>query len=170
MYCYCVLHNRVDLHHHARSNHNQALCGYRCGRGPCALAPFRQAFTRPADDPAALPYLNSQANQQHGAIDIELEVWLQTAQMRAVGDAGVRLTAANYRDAYWTAAQLVAHHSVNGCNLRSGDVLGTGTQSGPYRDDRHPKIVELDCQKSAFGDRRQPQRWSRPTRKVEPKI
>ncbi len=95
-----------------------------------ALAPFRQAFTRPADDPAALPYLSSPANQQHGAIDIELEVWLQTAQMRAVGDAGVRLTAANYREAYWTAAQLVAHHSVNGCNLRSGDVLGTGTQSG----------------------------------------
>src|ERR1035437_10131211 len=51
--------------------------------------------------------------------------------MRAVGDAGVRLTTANYRDAYWTAAQLVAHHTVNGCNLRSGDLLGSGTLSGP---------------------------------------
>lgn len=96
-----------------------------------ALAPFRQAFTRSAGDPAPLPYLNSPANQQHGAIDIQLEIWLQTAQMRAAGDGAVRLTAANYRDAYWTAAQLVVHHSVNGCNLRSGDLLGSGTQSGP---------------------------------------
>lgn len=96
-----------------------------------ALAPFRQAFTRPEGDPAPLPYLNSSANQQQGAIDIELEVWLQTAQMRAAGDGAVRLTAANYRDAYWTAAQLVAHHTVNGCNLRSGDLLGSGTLSGP---------------------------------------
>lgn len=96
-----------------------------------ALAPFRQAFTRPEGDPAPLPYLNSPANQQQGAIDIEIEVWLQTARMRAAGDGAVRLTAANYRDAYWTAAQLVAHHTVNGCNLRSGDLLGSGTLSGP---------------------------------------
>jgi fumarylacetoacetase len=96
-----------------------------------ALAPFRQAFTRPEGDPAPLPYLNSPTNQEQGAINIQLEVWLQTSQMRAAGDAGVRLMESNFRDAYWTVAQLVAHHTVNGCNLRSGDLLGSGTLSGP---------------------------------------
>lgn len=96
-----------------------------------ALAPFRQAFSRPAGDPALLPYLDSPANRKQGAIDIQLEVWLQTAQMRAAGDGAVRLMESNFRDAYWTVAQLVAHHTVNGCNLRSGDLLGTGTLSGP---------------------------------------
>ena len=96
-----------------------------------ALAPFRQALTRPAGDPAPLPYLNSVENQAHGVFDVELEVWLQTAKMRAAGHAGERLMGSNYRDAYWTLAQLVAHHTVNGCNLRSGDLLGTGTLSGP---------------------------------------
>jgi fumarylacetoacetase len=61
-------------------------------------------------------------------------VWLQTAQMREAGHPGDRLTTANYADAYWTVAQLVAHHTVNGCNLRSGDLLGTGTLSGPTPD------------------------------------
>jgi fumarylacetoacetase len=96
-----------------------------------ALAPFRQAFTRPEGDPAPLPYLNSPTNQEQGAINIQLEVWLQTSQMRAAGDAAVRLMESNFRDAYWTVAQLVAHHTVNGCNLRSGDLLGSGTLSGP---------------------------------------
>lgn len=96
-----------------------------------ALAPFRQAFTRPIGDPAPLPYLDSVANQQQGAIDIQLEAWLQTAQMRAAGDGAVRLMDSNYCDAYWTMAQLVAHHTSNGCNLRSGDLLGSGTLSGP---------------------------------------
>ena len=96
-----------------------------------ALAPFRQAFTRPESDPAPLPYLDSPENQRHGKIDIELEVWLQTARMRAAGHSGERLMRANALDGYWTVAQLVAHHTVNGCNLRSGDLLGTGTLSGP---------------------------------------
>ncbi|TXT34460.1 MAG: fumarylacetoacetase [Comamonadaceae bacterium] len=96
-----------------------------------ALAPFRAAFTRPASDPQPLAYLDSAVNQKLGAINIELEVWLQTRMMREVGHAGVQLTRCNYRDAYWTLAQLVVHHTVNGCNLRSGDLLGTGTLSGP---------------------------------------
>jgi fumarylacetoacetase len=96
-----------------------------------ALAPFRQAFNRPIGDPQPLPYLDSPTNRAQGAIDIELEVWLQTAKMRAANQEGERLTSSNYRDAYWTVAQLVAHHTSNGCMLRSGDLLGTGTLSGP---------------------------------------
>jgi len=96
-----------------------------------ALAPFRAPFERPSDDPQPLPYLDSPGNRAHGAFDIELEVWLQTAQMRKDGHAGERLSCANYKHAYWTVAQLVAHHTVNGCNLGSGDLLGSGTLSGP---------------------------------------
>lgn len=97
-----------------------------------ALAPFRAPFTRPADDPQPLPYLDSAANRAQGALDITLEVWLQTAKMRAAGEQGVRLMRGNTTQAaYWTAAQLVAHHTVNGCNLNPGDLLGSGTLSGP---------------------------------------
>jgi fumarylacetoacetase len=96
-----------------------------------ALAPFRVAYERPEGDPQPLPYLSSAQNRERGALDIELSVWLQSATMRARGDAPVLLSQSNFRDAYWTLAQLVAHHTVNGCNLQSGDLLGTGTQSGP---------------------------------------
>lgn len=99
-----------------------------------ALTPFRSAFVRPDSDPEPLPYLDSQENQQQGAIDIELEVWLQTPKMRDNKHEGVRLMHANYQDAYWTMAQLVAHHTVNGCNLRAGDLFGSGTLSGPQPD------------------------------------
>jgi fumarylacetoacetase len=95
-----------------------------------ALAPYREPFTRPATDPQPLPYLDSLENRAAGAIGIELEVWLQTAQMRQAGQLGERLSQANYRDAYWSVSQLVAHHTVNGCNLRPGDLFGTGTLSG----------------------------------------
>ena len=96
-----------------------------------ALAPYRSAYVRPADDPQPLPYLDSEANRREGSIDITLETWLQTSQMRTNGEPAVRLMQSNFRDAYWTLAQLVAHHTVNGCNLQTGDLLGTGTQSGP---------------------------------------
>ena len=96
-----------------------------------ALAPYRCAWTRPDGDPQPLAYLDSPANRAHGAIDLALEVWLQTQAMRDRGEAPVRLSESNFRDAYWTLAQLVAHHASNGCNLSSGDLLGTGTQSGP---------------------------------------
>jgi len=107
-----------------------------------ALAPFRKAYARPDGDPAPLPYLDSSANRERGAIDIELEVWLQTEKMRAAGHAGDRLMSSNFSDAYWTVAQLVAHHTVNGCNLRNGDLLGTGTLSGP-RADQGGSLLEL---------------------------
>jgi len=60
-----------------------------------------------------------------------LEVYLQTATMRTRGAAAERISRANFRDAYWSIAQMIAHHTVGGCNLLSGDLLGTGTQSGP---------------------------------------
>jgi fumarylacetoacetase len=96
-----------------------------------ALAPFRTATQRPDSDPQPLPYLDSEANRSGGAFDIQLEVWLQTPAMLQAGHAGQLLSRSNFTDAYWTLAQLVAHHTVNGCNLRSGDLLGTGTLSGP---------------------------------------
>ncbi|MBK6786640.1 MAG: fumarylacetoacetase [Betaproteobacteria bacterium] len=96
-----------------------------------ALAPFRRPFTRPAGDPQPLPYLDSEFNREAGALDIRLEVWLQTARMRELGLPAQRLSHSNALDAYWTPAQLVAHHTSNGCNLATGDLLGTGTLSGP---------------------------------------
>jgi fumarylacetoacetase len=96
-----------------------------------ALAPFRTAFSRSPQDPAPLPYLDSEANRAAGAIDIRLEALLQTAAMEKRGDPPQRLSSTSFRHSYWTAAQLVSHHTVNGCNLVAGDLLGTGTQSGP---------------------------------------
>ena len=96
-----------------------------------ALAPFRGPFTRPADDPQPLPYLQSAANSAQGALDLQLEVLLQTAPMRAQSQTAARLSHTSYRHAYWTMAQLVTHHTVNGCNLQPGDLFGSGTLSGP---------------------------------------
>jgi fumarylacetoacetase len=98
---------------------------------PEALAPFRVPFERPAGDPQPLPYLDAPANRAAGAVDIVLEVGLQTARMREAGVAHQRLMQSNFRDSYWTVAQLIAHHTVGGCNLGAGDLLGSGTQSGP---------------------------------------
>lgn len=96
-----------------------------------ALAPFRTEWTRPAGDPQPLPYLESAENRARGAFDVQLEAWLESAQMRAARSGPARLSRTSLRHAYWTVAQLVAHHTVNGCNLQPGDLLGTGTQSGP---------------------------------------
>ena len=96
-----------------------------------ALAPFRSPFTRATDDPQPLPYLDSAQTRAAGVIEIDLTVSLQTARMRAQGEGEALLSRSNYHDAYWTLAQLVAHHTVNGCNLGPGDLLGTGTLSGP---------------------------------------
>ena len=97
-----------------------------------ALAPYRRPFTRPEGDPQPLPYLDSDANRREGAFDIALSVWLQTARMRAAGEAPVKLSQSNVAEsAYWTLAQLITHHTVNGCNLMPGDLFGSGTLSGP---------------------------------------
>jgi fumarylacetoacetase len=97
-----------------------------------ALAPFRTAQAeRPDGDPQPLPYLFDEADQQGGAFAIALEVSLATEKMRAQGLAPHRIAQSDSRHMYWTVAQLVAHHSSNGCNLRPGDLLGSGTISGP---------------------------------------
>lgn len=102
-----------------------------------ALAPFRcEPALREAGDPEPLPHLADHKGPPHTksddtAFDVHVEAWLSTAQMRERGMAPYRLSAASMRDLYWDAAQMVAHHTSNGCNLRPGDLLGTGTISGP---------------------------------------
>ena len=97
-----------------------------------ALEPFRQAQApRPAGDPQPLPYLLDERDQAAGAFDIDLEVLLQSALMRAQGLPAQRLALSNTRHMYWTVAQMVAHHSVGGCKLQPGDLFGSGTLSGP---------------------------------------
>jgi fumarylacetoacetase len=96
-----------------------------------ALAPYRTTWTRPASDPQPLPYLDSPALRASGAFDIQLEVLIETGKMRVARQSPARLSCTSYRHAYWTMAQMVAHHTVNGCNLQTGDLLGSGTLSGP---------------------------------------
>ena len=96
-----------------------------------ALAPFREPFQRPAEDPRPLPYLSSSTNTDAGAFNVQLEVLMTTENSRRKGEQPAHLSSSNFRDAYWTAAQLVTHHSVNGCALQPGDFMGTGTLSGP---------------------------------------
>ena len=107
-----------------------------------ALGRCRAPFTRPEGDPQPLPYLDSTANRDGGALDIQLQVDLQTPRMRESGLPGARITGTSYRHAYWTVAQMVAHHTVNGCNLQPGDLLGTGTLSGPTLD-QAAALIEL---------------------------
>ncbi len=107
-----------------------------------ALAPFRTAWTRAEDEPQPVPYLESAANRAQGGIDIRVEVALETAAMRTRHETPARLSLSSYRHAYWTAAQMIAHHTVNGCNLQPGDLLGTGTQSGPMAEEAG-SLVEL---------------------------
>ncbi len=96
-----------------------------------ALEPFRCAQApRPEGDPRPLPYLWHSPDQANGALDIELEVLLLTEQMREQGLPAERIALSNSRSMYWTVAQLVAHHSVNGCQLQAGDLFGSGTLSG----------------------------------------
>ncbi len=96
-----------------------------------ALAPYRGEWTRPSADPQPLPYLDSPGTRAQGALDVRIEAWLETAQMRAAGAGPARLSHSSMRHAYWTVGQLVAHHTVNGCNLQPGDLFGSGTLSGP---------------------------------------
>ncbi|HVB33563.1 MAG TPA: fumarylacetoacetase [Patescibacteria group bacterium] len=97
-----------------------------------ALAPFHvPVYGRPAGCSALLPYLFSKTDQAEGAMDINLEAFLLTPRMREKNEPPARVTKTNFRHAYWTFAQMVAHHTSNGCNLQPGDLLGSGTVSGP---------------------------------------
>jgi fumarylacetoacetase len=100
-----------------------------------ALAPFRiPAFERAPDDPKPLPYLFSEDDQQSGGVEITLEVLLASAKMHREGVPPVTLSRGSLGDMYWTMAQMVAHHTSNGCNLMAGDLLASGTVSGPERE------------------------------------
>ncbi len=102
-----------------------------------ALAPFRcPAFTRTAEDPQPLPYLRDSQNESQGGIDLQLEVAMSSQGMRDRGLVPMALSRGSFRNMYWTFGQMVAHHSSNGCNLRTGDLLGSGTVSGPEKESR----------------------------------
>jgi fumarylacetoacetase len=102
-----------------------------------ALEPFRvPPAPRPASDPGPLPYLDGERNRALGGIDVMVEVLLSSARMRAAGLPAFRLSLASMADLYWTVAQMLAHHTSNGCNLRPGDLFATGTISGPTRESR----------------------------------
>ncbi len=94
-----------------------------------ALAPYRVERVRPATDPAPLPYLREPNSGRASAFDVSLSVALATRAMRERGER-VTLSRSNFSEAYWSIAQMIAHHTINGCNLRAGDLLGTGTLSG----------------------------------------
>jgi fumarylacetoacetase len=99
-----------------------------------ALAPFHAAaFARPEGDPAPLPYLDDADDRTQGGLDIALEVYVLSDAMRRVGVAPFRITQTSSAWLYWTVAQMLAHHTCNGCNLAIGDLMGTGTISGPEK-------------------------------------
>ena len=107
-----------------------------------ALAPFRAPLARTEADPPPLPYLDAPEVRSQGAFDIQLQFDLLTQRMRAAGNAGAAIARTNYRHAFWTASQMVAHHTVNGCNLQPGDLLRSGTLSGPSLD-QAAALIEL---------------------------
>ncbi len=99
-----------------------------------ALAPFHTAaFARPEGDPAPLPHLDDAGDRTNGGLDINLEAYLSTETMRRNGAAPFRLAQTSFASVYWTVAQMIAHHTSNGCNLEIGDLLGSGTVSGPEK-------------------------------------
>ncbi len=105
---------------------------------PEALAPFRTSIFRPAqpDWPSPLAYLSSETDRAEGGIDIDLEVRLSTPRMRESGEPPARIVSTNLKYAYWSFAQMIAHHTSNGCNLQPGDLVGSGTVSGPTDESR----------------------------------
>lgn len=108
-----------------------------------ALEPFRAtAFQREAGDPEPLAYLDSAQNRERGGFDIKLEVLIQTEQMRQQNLAPFRLSGSNTKDLYWTFAQMLTHHTSNGCNMQPGDLLASGTVSGSTKDSQG-SLIEL---------------------------
>ncbi|HUF65724.1 MAG TPA: fumarylacetoacetase [Gemmatimonadaceae bacterium] len=102
-----------------------------------ALEPFRVPARRREDgDPEPLPYLRSASDRERGAFAIRIETWLLTARMREAGEAPHRLSIGDFERMYWTPAQMLTHHASSGCNLVPGDLLASGTVSGPVREQR----------------------------------
>jgi fumarylacetoacetase len=98
---------------------------------PEALAPFRIPVDRPEEDPDPLPYLDSPLHRTHGGLDLELHVLISTARMRKGGETPHLISRSSSRHMYWSVAQMITHHTSNGCDLQPGDLLGNGTISGP---------------------------------------
>jgi fumarylacetoacetase len=96
-----------------------------------ALAPYRIPFAHPDNDPTPMPYLTSSVNTHEGGLDINLDVSLQTTRMKEAGEEAVSLATSNMKYSYWTIAQMLTHHTVGGCNMQPGDMMATGTMSGP---------------------------------------
>lgn len=109
-----------------------------------ALAPFRADFSRPAADPQPMDYLSSADNTKTGGLDIKLDVLLQTDQMKKSSLPAESLATSNMKYSYWTIAQMVTHHTVGGCNLQPGDLMATGTMSGP---DNHEACAMIELTK-----------------------
>jgi fumarylacetoacetase len=110
---------------------------------PHALAPFRVGMSpRIATDPQPLPYLMSEGDQQEGIFDVALSVQLKTQRMKEEGEAPVTIIHSNMRDLYWTPQQLLTHHTCTGCDMETGDLIGTGTISGP-KEDELGSLLEL---------------------------
>ncbi|MEY4607904.1 MAG: hypothetical protein RL625_121 [Gemmatimonadota bacterium] len=102
-----------------------------------ALAPYRVASrTRSAEEPSPLPYLTDAGDQAHGGFGITLEVWIHTARMRTEGAPAERVSHGGFAQMYWTLAQMLTHHASGGCNLRPGDLIASGTVSGPETSSR----------------------------------
>ncbi len=100
-----------------------------------ALAPYRTNWTRDENDPQPMAYLESAHNREFGAFDIKMDVQIETEKMRAAGQAPTLVSKSSFKHSYWTVAQMVSHHTVNGCNFQPGDMLGSGTQSGPEHEE-----------------------------------
>ena len=100
-----------------------------------ALAPYRTSWTRDENDPQPMDYLESKANRDQGAFDIQMDVKIQTQKMRSEGHNPTRVSTSSFKHSYWTVAQMVTHHTVYGCNFMPGDMLGSGTQSGPTHEE-----------------------------------
>jgi fumarylacetoacetase len=97
-----------------------------------ALEPYRTpAFFRPPSDPQPLHYLSSEKNKNEGGIDLTIEVYIRSMLMREGHLRPSRLSAASLADMYWTPAQMLTHHTSNGCNMQTGDLFASGTVSGP---------------------------------------
>jgi len=108
-----------------------------------AMRPYRvPALERAAGDPAPLPHLLHPDDQREGGFDITLETYLLTERMRQANVEPLKLSSASFANTYWTVAQMIAHHTSNGCNLLTGDLLGSGTVSGP-REKSWGSLLEL---------------------------
>ncbi|MEC8140193.1 MAG: fumarylacetoacetate hydrolase family protein, partial [Pseudomonadota bacterium] len=92
-------------------------------------------WTRDENDPQPMDYLESAHNREFGAFDIKMDVQIETEKMRAAGEAPTQVSKSSFKHSYWTVAQMVTHHTVNGCNFQPGDMLGSGTQSGPEHEE-----------------------------------